>query len=245
MIKYIVAIVLSIILGQLVNHFIKKVPEFIEDEFNFRLVFKSLKQNFKLDYIYSIVLSILLCTLIYFTGLSYYTYIYGTIITVLVITFAIDSKMQLIPDMASLAIFLVGCVNLVVNAGGWKSYLFGMLAGVGSFLLLVVLAKIIYKKEGMGLGDVKLMGALGLVFGLKSILVISVTAFSWAAVVSIILILLKIKKLDSYIPFAPFIAIATLLIILFGSQMFIDIYYNFCSMLGERTTDFLFKIIYR
>ena len=61
----------------------------------------------------------------------------------------------------------------------------------------------------MGFGDVKLMGALGLYFGLSNIVIITLVSFLIGAVLSVILLLTKIKKTDEYIPFGPFIVIAT------------------------------------
>ncbi len=59
----------------------------------------------------------------------------------------------------------------------------------------------------MGLGDVKLMGALGLYFGLANIIIISLVSFLVGAILSIFLLVTKIKKTDEYIPFGPFIVI--------------------------------------
>jgi len=61
----------------------------------------------------------------------------------------------------------------------------------------------------MGFGDVKLMGALGLYFGLSNIIIITLVSFLIGAILSIILLLTKIKKTNEYIPFGPFIVIAT------------------------------------
>lgn len=61
----------------------------------------------------------------------------------------------------------------------------------------------------MGFGDVKLMGTLGLYFGLSNIIVITLVSFLIGAILSIILLITKIKKTDEYIPFGPFIVIAT------------------------------------
>lgn len=66
-----------------------------------------------------------------------------------------------------------------------------------------------YGKEAMGFGDVKLMGALGLYFGLSNMIIITLVSFLIGAILSIILLLAKIKKSDEYIPFGPFIVIAT------------------------------------
>ena len=61
----------------------------------------------------------------------------------------------------------------------------------------------------MGFVDVKLMGALVIYFGLSNIIAITLMAFLIGAVLSIILLITKIKKTDEYIPFGPFIVIAT------------------------------------
>ena len=70
--------------------------------------------------------------------------------------------------------------------------LLGMFVGAGIFLLIAAFALIAYRKEGMGLGDVKLMGMLGLFFGMKNIFQIFILSFIIGAVVSIILLLFKI-----------------------------------------------------
>ena len=61
----------------------------------------------------------------------------------------------------------------------------------------------------MGFGDVKFMGALGLYFGITNIITISLMAFLLAAVISVFLLATKIKKNGDYIPFGPFIVVAS------------------------------------
>ena len=61
----------------------------------------------------------------------------------------------------------------------------------------------------MGFGDVKLMGALGLYFGLSNIISITLVSFLIGAILSVILLVTKIKKMDEYIPFGPFIVLGT------------------------------------
>ena len=127
--------------------------------------------------------------------------------------FVIDYKSQIIPNRLNLTIFEIGMgfaflyglsdVAITINM------LLGMLAGGGIFLLITVIGGIFYGKEAMGFGDVKLMGALGLFFGLSNIVVITLVSFLIGAILSIVLLITKIKKSDEYIPFGPFIVIAT------------------------------------
>ena len=101
--------------------------------------------------------------------------------------------------------FLYGLSDVAITI----NMLLGMLAGGGIFLLITVIGGIFYGKEAMGFGDVKLMGALGLFFGLSNIVVITLVSFLIGAILSIVLLITKIKKSDEYIPFGPFIVIAT------------------------------------
>ena len=63
----------------------------------------------------------------------------------------------------------------------------------------------------MGFGDVKLMGALGLFFGWLNMILISVMAFLFEAIVSIIILISRKKKMNEYIPFGPFIVVASMI----------------------------------
>ena len=88
-----------------------------------------------------------------------------------------------------------------------------MLAGGGIFLIITLIGGLIAGKEAMGLGDVKLMGALGLFFGLNSTILISVLSFLLGAIISIGLMIAKKGKTDQYIPFGPFIVLSALITI--------------------------------
>lgn len=127
--------------------------------------------------------------------------------------FVIDYKSQIIPNRLNLTIFEIGIVFAFLyglsDVAITINMLLGMLAGGGIFLLITVIGGIFYGKEAMGFGDVKLMGALGLFFGLSNIVVITLVSFLIGAILSIVLLITKIKKSDEYIPFGPFIVIAT------------------------------------
>ena len=106
-------------------------------------------------------------------------------------------------------VFLHGFTNINIAL----NMLLGMFAGGGIFLLITLLGGLIAGKEAMGMGDVKLMGALGLYFGLQNIVVISVLAFLIGAIGSVIYMIANKKNADNYIPFGPFIVISTVITI--------------------------------
>ena len=84
----------------------------------------------------------------------------------------------------------------------------GMIVGGGIFLLITLIGGLIAGKEAMGFGDVKLMAGLGLYFGFANTIMLTLVAFLLGAIISIILLITKIKKTDEYIPFGPFIVVA-------------------------------------
>ena len=140
---------------------------------------------------------------------------YSFLIPMLISAFIIDYKIQIIPNRLNLTMFEIGMI--FVFTYGMKNLsisidmLLGMLAGGGIFLLITIIGGFIAGKEAMGFGDVKLMGALGLYFGIASTISISVMSFLIGAIVSIILMIIRKNKINSYIPFGPFIVISAII----------------------------------
>lgn len=140
---------------------------------------------------------------------------YIILLPMLVCAFVVDLKEQIIPNRLNLLLFEVGLVFVFLygfnNINVALNMLLGALAGGGIFLIITLIGGLIAGKEAMGMGDVKLMGALGLYFGLQNILVISVLSFLIGAMVSIIYMIVKKKNADTYIPFGPFIVISSVI----------------------------------
>ena len=152
----------------------------------------------------------------------------------LISAFVIDYKLQIIPNRLNLTIFEVGLVFTFIyglsNVAISINMVLGMLAGGGIFLGLTLLGGLIYGKEAMGLGDVKLMGALGLYFGLTNIIIITLMSFLIGAILSIVLLATKIRKMDQYIAFGPFIVIATFIAIFVPYETIIMILLNIFTL---------------
>ena len=81
------------------------------------------------------------------------------------------------------------------------------------FMVITLLSNWISKKEAVGYGDVKLISVLGLFFGWRSIIMVSILSFVIAAIVSLVLLLIKKKNVNEYIAFGPFIVISALITI--------------------------------
>ena len=137
----------------------------------------------------------------------------------------IDCNCQIIPNRINLTLFEIGLVVLFIqgifNINLATNMLLGMLIGAGAFMLITVIGGIAAKKDAMGWGDVKLMGALGLLFGFTDIVLIMILSFFIGAIISIVLLILR--KAKEYVPFGPFIVIASFIVMLISNQEIINL----------------------
>ncbi len=161
-----------------------------------------------------------------FTGLLFlalYSYygvtlqglVYTLLICTLYVIAVIDYNHQIIPNGLSLLVLGISIlVRLLIADGSFVDGLWGLLAG-GGFLLLVA----VVSNGGMGGGDIKLMGALGVALGLQLTVLAMFLSFLFGGVLSIGLLVLKCKKKGDPIPFGPFLILGFLVANLYGTEI--------------------------
>ena len=98
--------------------------------------------------------------------------------------------------------------------------LIGGIAGFASIWIIIYLYKTIRKREGMGLGDAKLMAGIGFLFGWQSIPLVLFIASLLALFVAMPSLMKKKKGLKSKIPFAPYLITAGLVYFLYGNVIY-------------------------
>ena len=214
---YIGVAILGLFVGIFTNWAIKRLSN--EESVLSKDILKELRTNFKPNYIIMLLIAAIYVSLVYLYGIKE-TIIanldlikYMILAPALIVAFVVDYKEQIIPNRLNLTLLEIGLVfafayglsNIAISI----NMILGMFAGAGIFTLITLIGGLVYGKEAMGFGDVKLMGVLGLFFGLSNIIVITLVAFLIGAILSVALLITKIKKTDEYIPFGPFIAIAT------------------------------------
>lgn len=102
-------------------------------------------------------------------------------------------------------------------ATGISGIVTSLLGGAVGFVFLLIPALI--NPRGMGWGDVKMAALIGLVTGFPLILVSMVMGVVLGGLVAIVLLVLKIKKRKEAIPFGPFLSVATIATLLWGSDI--------------------------
>jgi leader peptidase (prepilin peptidase) / N-methyltransferase len=120
----------------------------------------------------------------------------GGIIAALILSAAFPELVHRVPD------WLAG-INL--NIAGLISSLIGAAAGAGITLATAYLGKLAFRKDAMGMGDVKLMAMFGALLGWHAAVVIFFTAPFLGLIIGLPR---KILTGDSYLAYGPFLAAA-------------------------------------
>jgi len=139
----------------------------------------------------------------------------------------IDLEHKLILNkVVYLAAFVALLISLLLHQPKVVDALIGGAIGFAFLLIPVLVTPLLIKREGMGWGDVKMAALIGLVTGFPMVLVAMLMGVVLGGAVAIILLLLRIKKRKETIPFGPFLSIATIATLLWGSHI-LDWYLGF------------------
>ena len=140
---------------------------------------------------------------------------------------AIDIDTKRLPDALTLPSYVVAAVLLLLPAiidSQWDHYLHAAV-GAGALFAFYFILALIYP-SGMGFGDVKLAGVLGLYLGWLGwgVLVVGgFLGFLLGAVLGGVLMVVGRAGRKTKIPFGPFMLLGALLAILWGQPLW-DLY---------------------
>ena len=153
------------------------------------------------------------------------------LVSSLLVVSAVDLEHQIIPDEVSLGGLAVGILvsPIVPSLHGevlwWKSLVesvTGALAGGTLIYGTGVVGSMIFRKEAMGGGDVKLMAMLGAFLGWQKVVLVYLLAPILALPMGLFL---KFSRRIDVIPYGPFLSVAGWISFLWG-QALIDWYWG-------------------
>ena len=101
----------------------------------------------------------------------------------------------------------------------WKNAFIGALTGGGSMFIIALLGKMLFKKESLGMGDVKLAATSGFFIGWQKILIALYAGFVIAFLTIIIINRFKKTKVTGYVPLGPFLALGIIIFLFWGQQL--------------------------
>lgn len=145
-------------------------------------------------------------------------FVFSLIVTfaLLVILF-IDIDHMIIPDEILVVLGITTLLYLIIfNRGVLIEHIISGLIAFGVFLLLFLVTR----GRGIGFGDVKFAAIIGLICGYPGTILAFYIAFVVGAVVALLLIVTKKKKIrGDTIPFGPFLVIGTILAFFFADTI--------------------------
>ncbi len=187
---------------------------------------RSCKARISFRYFIVELLTAALLTLLFMKfGLSAKFLAYCVLTCSLITATFVDFEIQEIPDQVSIGAALAGLVFALIfpsafgaasRSAALSNSFLGILAGGASIYAMGAFGKLLFKKEAMGGGDVKLMAAIGAFLGWKLVLLAFFMAPFLSAPVGIIL---KMKDGRGIIPYGPYLSLAALVAIFFGERI--------------------------
>ncbi len=136
----------------------------------------------------------------------------------LAVTF-IDFDHRIIPDSLSLGGVAVGFAVSFATPLGWQGSLLGAAVGGGSLLAVALGYYAVTRREGMGLGDVKLLAAIGAFLGWPAVLFTIFASSVVGALVGLGLAALGGGGLKLELPFGPFLALGAVTYAFCGPEL--------------------------
>lgn len=154
-----------------------------------------------------------------------------TLVEALIFIFAlvtasvIDIDHMILPDKFTLSGIVIGLVGAALNPErSFVDSLIGAAVGTGFLWAIAYLYFVFRKREGMGGGDIKLLGWIGAVLGWKAIPIVVLLSSVLGSVVGIALTFKTKGGMQKPIPFGPYLAGAALIYLLLDGSRWSDWY---------------------
>ena len=161
----------------------------------------------------------------YLFGFSLTTILFFILSICFIIIIFIDMKHFIIPNELTFTLMVIGFIKSFdpyLNQYLFPNYLDSLIGGVIGYSIIwfIIFAyKKLRNKEGMGLGDAKLLSAIGFWFGWISIPFILFFSSFVALIFAVPGLLNKSKSMSSQIPFGPYIILGCVMYLLLLEQI--------------------------
>lgn len=158
-------------------------------------------------------------------GVSVLTPVYLLFAAALVMATFIDLDHLILPDRVTLGGMILGPVlsfalpalqGQTQRLPALAHSLLGLALGYGLLWLVATLGRLILKRDAMGMGDWKLLGAIGACLGAQAVLFSIFVSSLTGTLLGLALIAARRKALQSKIPYGPHLALAAVLWMLCG-----------------------------
>jgi leader peptidase (prepilin peptidase)/N-methyltransferase len=154
----------------------------------------------------------------YGPSLSYLFYFF--FVDGLIVITVIDLYHQIIPDVVSIPGIGIGLLcSLIIPQLTFLDSMTGILVGGGSLFLVATLYQWLFKREGMGGGDVKLLAMIGGFLGWKAVILTIFLSSLVGSIIGIAVIVLKGKDFKYAVPFGPFLSFGAVIALFYQNEI--------------------------
>jgi leader peptidase (prepilin peptidase)/N-methyltransferase len=160
-------------------------------------------------------------------GFSFELIVFIIFLSLLIVISFIDLDFQIIPDILSIGGVVLGFLLAIARPFfrnidpkfGILDSLYGIALGGGLLFAIAWLYQFFTKREGMGGGDIKLLGMIGAFCGWKGVVFSLVSGSVLGTIVGIPLMLAKGRNTKYAIPFGPFLSLGAIIFIFRGDSL--------------------------
>jgi leader peptidase (prepilin peptidase)/N-methyltransferase len=146
--------------------------------------------------------------------------VYFAFMAALIVITVIDLYHQIIPDVISLPGIGVGLLaSLMIPEITFFNCLMGILLGGGSLFLVATVYQWLFKREGMGGGDVKLLAMIGAFVGWKAVILTILLSSLIGSITGIIIMVSKGKDFKYAISFGPFLSLGAVIALFYQNEI--------------------------
>lgn len=201
-------VVLVLLIGLIAGVIIQKTVEAFSEN-----------QNFSNGFVWIMTIALTILAYIYY-GVTTQGIFYWVIWCVLFTIALIDYLTLTVVDAMVYGLGALGLIYHFVIGTPLMESVVGFLAGFGMYLVIYLSAKVYYKKEAFGFGDVILMGAIGIYLGITKVLLVGFMAF-YLALIGILIQKMAGKHfhIKQEIAFGPSICLSAWIVSVYGTSI--------------------------
>lgn len=146
--------------------------------------------------------------------------IYAVMASLFVALSGIDIAVQRLPnELTYTGSVLAVALNLLLGPTGWKMMIAGLIAGLGLGLFMFLLGRLLFRKDGLGEGDIKLMMMTGLFTGPGCVAGMFIFGSLFGALIGGPAVILKRQGWFAKIPYGPYLAAGAIVSLVWGGEL--------------------------
>lgn len=220
---YLIIFLLGLIVGQFVKICVT-ASEYDENIFTKNFFYKYIKMQ-DLSLTLMLITGISYLILLYNIGIKLELLKYMLVLPVILALIWIDYKKQ---DVAKRTVFFliqIGMVFSIIEGMNDFSSLKNKLIGMGIafiiFIIINVIGVMVAGKDNSGYGDIKVMAALGLIFGVADISLIMIIGFLFSVIFGLLFVILKKGNIIKQFSLGLYLGIGAIIVMLIPYSLYI------------------------